>query len=225
MSQPKDNQNNKTKYLKYSLLLLSIILFIISLFQPAFFIDRKDSDAYSDSLFLFALGWMSFFGGGFIPFLIWLANPLYIISLFLINRKSKTGIITISISIFLALIFANLNEILTSESGSTSKITELGVGYFLWISSFIVLFINSIINLIGETKKTKLTPDLKNLIDEKTKDEKIFAGTTVNERLYLSGLLELFDKSIIKNKETAKYILEKLKVDEASIEKIIKDCR
>lgn len=137
----------KTKTIKSTLIILSIIVFIISLFQPAFFIDRKDSDAYSDSLFLFALGWMSFFGGGFIPFIIWLANPIYLISIFLINKSLKSGISMSLISILLALIFANLNSILTSESGSTSKITELGLGFYLWISSFVILFISSIINL------------------------------------------------------------------------------
>lgn len=225
MPQQKEDQIDKFKYLKNGLILFSLVLFIFSLFQPAFFIDRKDSDAYSDSLFLFALGWMSFLGGGFIPFLIWLANPLYLLSLFLVKKKSKYGITTISISIILAIIFANLNEILTSESGSTSKITELGNGYYLWLLSFVVLAIPSVLILLTKNKETELNQKLIALIDEKTKDEKIFAGTTVNERLYLSGLTEIFDKSKINNQETAKYILEKLKVDKQSIEKIIKDCR
>ncbi|MFC4687534.1 hypothetical protein ACFO4P_11375 [Epilithonimonas pallida] len=137
----------KIKTIKSTLIIFSIIVFIISLFQPAFFIDREDSDAYSNSLFLLALGWMSFLGGGFVPFIIWLANPIYIISIFLISKSFKFGIITSLWSIFLAIIFANLNSILTSESGSDSKITYLGLGYYLWISSFVILFISSVINL------------------------------------------------------------------------------
>lgn len=137
----------KIKNIKSTLIIFSIIVFIISLFQPAFFIDREDSDAYSNSLFLLALGWMSFLGGGFVPFIIWLANPIYIISIFLISKSFKFGIITSLWSIFLAIIFANLNSILTSESGSDSKITYLGLGYYLWISSFVILFISSVINL------------------------------------------------------------------------------
>lgn len=137
----------KIKTIKSTLIIFSIIVFIISLFQPAFFIDREDSDAYSNSLFLLALGWMSFLGGRFVPFIIWLANPIYIISIFLISKSFKFGIITSLWSIFLAIIFANLNSILTSESGSDSKITYLGLGYYLWISSFVILFISSVINL------------------------------------------------------------------------------
>ena len=137
----------KIKTIKSTLIILSIIVFIISLFQPAFFIDREDSDAYSNSLFLLALGWMSFLGGGFVPFIIWLANPIYVISIFLINKSIKFGIITSLVPILLALIFANLNSILTSESGSKSKITELGLGFYLWISSFVILFVSSIVSL------------------------------------------------------------------------------
>jgi hypothetical protein len=142
----------KIKTIKSTLIILSIIVFIISLFQPAFFIDREDSDAYSNSLFLLALGWMSFLGGGFVPFIIWLANPIYVISIFLINKSIKFGIITSLVPILLALIFANLNSILTSESGSKSKITELGLGFYLWISCFIILFVSSIINLNSSNK-------------------------------------------------------------------------
>lgn len=44
---------------------------------------------------------------------------------------------------------------------------------------------------------------------------------TVNERLYVCGLMEEFEKSIIKDKEKAKKILEFLGVDKPLIEKII----
>ena len=71
-----------------TVIILSLILFLISLTQPAFFIDRKDDpNAYSNSLILFLLGWMSLLGGAFIPFIIWLANPLYFLSIFLIIQK------------------------------------------------------------------------------------------------------------------------------------------
>jgi hypothetical protein len=47
-------------------------------------------------------------------------------------------------------------------------------------------------------------------------------GMTVNERLYASGLMELFDEIKKTNKEYAQYILKSLKVDKESIEKILK---
>ncbi|WP_299190477.1 hypothetical protein [uncultured Aquimarina sp.] len=47
-------------------------------------------------------------------------------------------------------------------------------------------------------------------------------GMTVNERLYASDLMELFDEMKKTNKEYAQYILKSLKVDRESIEKILK---
>ena len=47
-------------------------------------------------------------------------------------------------------------------------------------------------------------------------------GMTVNERLYATDLIELFDEMKKTNKEYAQYILKSLKVDRESIEKILK---
>jgi hypothetical protein len=47
-------------------------------------------------------------------------------------------------------------------------------------------------------------------------------GMTVNERLYVSGLMNEFDKALIIDREKAKKILELLGVDKPSIEKIVK---
>lgn len=47
-------------------------------------------------------------------------------------------------------------------------------------------------------------------------------GMTVNERLYVSGLMDLFDKVKKKDKDLAKTILEAIRVDQPSIKKILK---
>lgn len=47
-------------------------------------------------------------------------------------------------------------------------------------------------------------------------------GMTVNERLYHSGLMDEFDIALKNNKDKAKLILELLKVDKLSIDKIVK---
>ena len=46
-------------------------------------------------------------------------------------------------------------------------------------------------------------------------------GITVNERLYVSGLMDIFDRAKKNDKELAKAILKALKVDLKSIEKIV----
>ena len=48
------------------------------------------------------------------------------------------------------------------------------------------------------------------------------SGMTVNERLYASGLMNDFDSYKNSNKGFAKFILERLKVDRESIDKILK---
>ena len=47
-------------------------------------------------------------------------------------------------------------------------------------------------------------------------------GMTVNERLYASGLIDVFDQAKRNDKELAKIILKALKVDLKSIEKIVR---
>lgn len=49
-----------------------------------------------------------------------------------------------------------------------------------------------------------------------------FGGMTVNERLFVSGLIDEFDKSKFSDKAKAKQILRSLQVDEPSIEVIVK---
>ena len=47
-------------------------------------------------------------------------------------------------------------------------------------------------------------------------------GTTVNERLYLTGLFDEFEKAMKHDKQKAITILKALKVDISSIAKIVK---
>ena len=62
-----------------------------------------------------------------------------------------------------------------------------------------------------------------------TKDEIInkvkkidgLSGMTVNERLFVTGLMDIFDKAKKKDKELAKMILEAIRVDKQSIDKIL----
>ncbi|MDW5288771.1 hypothetical protein [Formosa sp. PL04] len=46
-------------------------------------------------------------------------------------------------------------------------------------------------------------------------------GMTVNERLFTTDLMDLFDKAKVTDKELAKRILLALKVDNTSIDKIL----
>jgi hypothetical protein len=67
---------------------------------------------------------------------------------------------------------------------------------------------------------------LKKLIDQQTitriKNIDGLSGMTVNERLWTSGLMDEFDKVKKRDKMRAKEILRWLRVDEPSIEKIVR---
>jgi hypothetical protein len=127
-------------------LAISIILFIVSLSQPAFYIGRKDYDAYADGKFLVMLGWMSFMGGNFIASLIWLANPCFLISLILTLIRNPAGFYFSILACLLSLSFSLLDSTMTSESGSYSKITSLENGYKLWVASMLVLTVGTSFN-------------------------------------------------------------------------------
>lgn len=135
---------------------ISLTLFITSLTQPAFFIDRQDDpNAYTNSLILFLMGWMSLLGGAFVPFIIWLANPLYFISIiFAIKNKSIALYLSIGATL-LSFIFSLLDTIMTSESGNSSVITVRGLGFKLWFASFIILTVGLLFNRILENSKSQ----------------------------------------------------------------------
>ena len=50
----------------------------------------------------------------------------------------------------------------------------------------------------------------------------VLGGMTVNERLFVCGFIDEFDKAQINDKEKAKKILELLGVDKFSINQIVK---
>ena len=134
---------------------MSVILLLISFTQPAFYIDSPENPSgWSDSKFLFFLGWMSFLGGYILGTIIWLSNPIYLFSMFLIMNK-KDGFYWSLLSTILALIFSQLNSIMTSESGTYTKISSLETGYKFWLASFVVLTIGTGINHYLLNKKLK----------------------------------------------------------------------
>jgi len=131
--------------LKKTTIFLSLIVLIISLTQPAFYIDRIDYDAWADSLALFFIGWAGFLGGS-LASLLWVANPLYFFSIYQTIKGKSTAIYFSLLATTVAFLFSFLDTIVTSESGSTSKIISLQLGYILWLTSFIILTIGLVIS-------------------------------------------------------------------------------
>lgn len=116
--------------------LLSIILLVISLTQQALVV--KGSNEIS-ALVYFIGGAISIIGGGTFEWIIWWANPLCLISIILFFMNKRNAVIFSLIALLLSLSFLAWNEILISESGTTGKILYLESGYYLWLSSIILL--------------------------------------------------------------------------------------
>ena len=140
----------KIKSPQFWLVVASVTLYILCLFFTPFYVANKEADVYSNSLFMVLLGWMSILGGGLIPTIIWLANPLYLFGGFLILNKEKLGVLLVALSVILALYFTTLDSIMDGESGKTTAITKLGAGFYLWFSSFISMFFGGILMLRNE---------------------------------------------------------------------------
>lgn len=117
---------------------LSAIVFIISLTQYVVTIDYDIIDSVSSWQYL-TIGSVAIFGGGILEWLIWLANPLYIISIILFIKNYKLSMITAFLASFLAVIFYTWEEIRVDEKGFTAKIIQFELGYYLWVSSILVL--------------------------------------------------------------------------------------
>jgi len=137
-----------------AIILLSLSVLIISLSQPAFYCNGHKA---MPSAYLFFMGWSGILGGGIPSCLPWLANPIYFISIYLIIRNKNYALYLSLLSVLIAFSFSFLDNIVTSESGSTSKIVSLEPGYYLWLTSFIILFLGCIIcKILPQTPKGAL---------------------------------------------------------------------
>ncbi|WP_346085101.1 hypothetical protein [Sphingobacterium ginsenosidimutans] len=138
-----NNRFNFLSSIEKGAILLSIILLIASLTMPAVFVDRGgEYPEEIGSLVMFLMGWLSPLAGAIVLFLFWCANPIYLFSICtILNRNKKAGFYLSLVPCLIALAFTQMDTIMTSESGSESTITALAPGYFLWLSSFLVLTI------------------------------------------------------------------------------------
>ena len=132
--------------------ILSSIIFYISCWCPAFEVIISPQNNVIN-------GFSCLFVGGLGLFLceiclwniIWLANPIYIISILLfVLLDSKKGqniaLILCLCSITMGLSFSLCPSILIGESGLPDDVGTLYIGYYLWVLSFVVLLIGILLH-------------------------------------------------------------------------------
>lgn len=121
---------------KRLMLYISLLLFLLSLTQPAFYIDKKEYDAWASSIGLVVFGWAGALAGG--AGLAWLANPFIFVSWILFKKKIILAALFSIIASGFAISFLFFDKVLTDEGGGFSNITAYKAGYWLWLLSIVV---------------------------------------------------------------------------------------
>jgi len=133
------------RQLKNKLILISLLIFILSLFFNAFKVKDMGQIKDYSSLEVFLIGPISFLGGGIFEFFIWTANIWLLISLFCVFRRHYfISIISGLIAFLISGTFIFYKEILVSESGRMADIYSLEIGYYLWLTSIVFIIFSSI---------------------------------------------------------------------------------
>lgn len=72
--------DNKRNRIKTYVLLISLVVFIVSLTQTALTYNDIDGQKTHSSISLLFMGGLAILGGGLSEWFIWLANPLYFLA-------------------------------------------------------------------------------------------------------------------------------------------------
>ncbi|NRB48906.1 MAG: hypothetical protein HRU41_14615 [Saprospiraceae bacterium] len=132
----------------------SLGLFLFSLTQPAFYIDRADFDAWSSPIGLLLMGWLGIMAGDS-ACMAWLANPLLILGAVSLFKFDKFAPIFGILALAVGLSFLGQEQIISSEAPTYSKITEIKLGYWLWITSMAAFTAGSTYLLLIKPKDTQ----------------------------------------------------------------------
>jgi hypothetical protein len=137
-------KNFKPNFIKIILVLIVLSIFGVSLANDAIVVQKMDEKIVQPAINFFLIGSTAILGGGVLEWIIWLSNPISLISivLFLYNDKYLKRALQLNcIALFLSGSFYFWKEILVSESGATGKIISFESGYFLWVSSVFILLV------------------------------------------------------------------------------------
>jgi hypothetical protein len=126
-------------------LVVSLLLFIISLTQTAVYTQGSEMQAFV----CFILGWAELFDDG----IAWLANPLFFIAIFfLLIKQVKISTVLSFLAVCMSLYYLSAETITVNEAGHRSPIVSYGPGYYLWIVSCLSLLIGNLIFLRSSVK-------------------------------------------------------------------------
>lgn len=124
--------------LRKQVLFISITLFIVSLTQECYCTETS----CIPSLQPFIIGWAALYIGG--PMLIWLANPILLVSWLASKNSLYTSLIFSFAASVIAMAFLFIKAIYNhDDAGITTTITHYKPGYWLWVASCWSMFIGN----------------------------------------------------------------------------------
>jgi hypothetical protein len=127
--------------------LLSIIVFAASLTQNGYYISGENPKAWSPAFYSLVLGPIGLFAGIFE----WLANPVLLAAwVFSLAGKNKIALLLGSLASALKLAFLFRQTIIASEAPTYAKIIGHGAGYWLWVTSGMLVIVSATIGLMKE---------------------------------------------------------------------------
>ncbi len=132
-----------TKFFTRILFIFSIVLFIFSLTQESYYVDKIDYGSWSNSFVLLLIGWIGLIMGGGAA-ISWLANPFIFLSWVFFFKNIRFSIFFSTISFIFALSFLFFDNVITSEAPTFSKITKYRIGYWSWLISIFIFLLGSI---------------------------------------------------------------------------------
>ena|ERR1700744_117405 len=130
------------KKLETTVFWISILLFIASLTQPAFYTSASEPDGWANSIGLVLVGWSGALAGG--AGIAWFANPLILVGWIYIFKRAKIAMLSGLFATAFAVSFLFFKNIMTDEAGNYSIITHREAGYWLWLASIIFFTIGAI---------------------------------------------------------------------------------
>ena len=119
---------------------VSCAVFIISLTQKSFCTEGSCGDGIACLI----SGAIGFATGG--AALTWLANPLLFLSWILIHKNPKLSLQISIAATLIALSFLFFKQIMADEAGNYSRIISYKFGYWLWVSSSVIMFVGNLVS-------------------------------------------------------------------------------
>lgn len=119
------------KKIKTIIIVSFLLLLTASLTQDAITINYAGEIKSQSSAGYFFFGFIILLGGALFEWIIWLANPICLLTIISLVKNQRVATLSGAISLILAVSFRLWTEVLGAESGAMAKIVSFDPGLFM----------------------------------------------------------------------------------------------